>query len=162
MSTSRIIVKNLPPKVNEKRVSELFESCGEITDAKIIRTRAGISRKLCWIHVRRASPERGAEVTARSSVRLVYLWNQQSRTVTSRSSDLGASTQEVAPPSSRKKKQGRREKQRGKRVEGRGSEKLEESEEAAAESRTPQVEVCINARSTRVLTLQRKEYQTRE
>ena len=49
MSTSRIIVKNLPPKVNEKRLSELFTSCGEITDTKIIRTRAGISRKFGYV-----------------------------------------------------------------------------------------------------------------
>ena len=49
MSTSRIIVKNLPLKVNEKRLSELFASCGEITDTKIIRTRAGISRKFGYV-----------------------------------------------------------------------------------------------------------------
>ena len=49
MSTSRIIVKNLPPKVNEKRLWELFTSCGEITDTKLIRTSAGISRKFGYV-----------------------------------------------------------------------------------------------------------------
>ena len=46
---SRIIVKNLPPKATEKRLSELFSQCGEITDTKLIRTRTGVSRKLGYI-----------------------------------------------------------------------------------------------------------------
>ena len=37
--TSRIIVKNLPKHVDESRLREHFSAKGEVTDAKIMRTR---------------------------------------------------------------------------------------------------------------------------
>ena len=46
---SRIIVKNVPPKATEKTLSELFSQCGEVTDAKLIRTQSGLSRKFGFV-----------------------------------------------------------------------------------------------------------------
>ena len=46
---SRVIVKNLPPKATEKTLSELFSQCGEVTDARLIRTRSGLSRKFGFV-----------------------------------------------------------------------------------------------------------------
>lgn len=46
---SRVIVKNVPPKATEKTLSDLFSQCGEVTDAKLIRTRTGISRKFGFV-----------------------------------------------------------------------------------------------------------------
>lgn len=37
--TSRIIVKNLPKHVDESRLREHFSAKGEVTDAKVMRTR---------------------------------------------------------------------------------------------------------------------------
>jgi RNA recognition motif-containing protein len=37
--TSRIIVKNLPKHVDERRLREHFSAKGEVTDAKVMRTR---------------------------------------------------------------------------------------------------------------------------
>lgn len=37
--TSRICVKNLPKYVDDRRLREHFEAKGEVTDAKIMRTR---------------------------------------------------------------------------------------------------------------------------
>ena len=46
---SRVIVKNLPLKATEKTLSELFAQCGEVTDARLIRTRTGLSRKFGFV-----------------------------------------------------------------------------------------------------------------
>lgn len=46
---SRVIVKNVPSKANEKALSDLFSQCGEVTDAKLIRTRTGISRRFGFV-----------------------------------------------------------------------------------------------------------------
>jgi RNA recognition motif-containing protein len=37
--SSRLCVKNLPPYVDELRLREHFAAKGEVTDAKIVRTR---------------------------------------------------------------------------------------------------------------------------
>lgn len=37
--TSRLCVKNLPKYVDEARLREHFEAKGEVTDAKIVRTK---------------------------------------------------------------------------------------------------------------------------
>ena len=42
--SSRLIVKNLPKYVDEKRLKEHFGSHGEVTDCKVMRTREGSSR----------------------------------------------------------------------------------------------------------------------
>ena len=47
--SSRVIVKNVPPKATEKTLSELFSQCGEVTDAKLIRTRTGLSRRFGFV-----------------------------------------------------------------------------------------------------------------
>lgn len=46
---SRVIVKNVPPKATEKTLSELFSQCGEVTDAKLIRTQTGFSRRFGFV-----------------------------------------------------------------------------------------------------------------
>ena len=46
---SRVIVKNVPSKATEKTLSDLFSQCGEVTDAKLIRTRTGISRRFGFV-----------------------------------------------------------------------------------------------------------------
>ena len=42
-------MKNLPPRATEKTLSELFAQCGEVTDARLIRTRAGLSRRFGFV-----------------------------------------------------------------------------------------------------------------
>ena len=37
--TSRVCVKNLPSSVDERRLKEFFSGKGEVTDAKVMRTR---------------------------------------------------------------------------------------------------------------------------
>ena len=37
--TSRIIIKNLPKHVDEAQLREHFSAKGEVTDAKVVRTR---------------------------------------------------------------------------------------------------------------------------
>ena len=49
METSRLIVKNLPQKCTEEKLKELFSSCGEVTDIRLVRTRAGVSRKFGFV-----------------------------------------------------------------------------------------------------------------
>jgi RNA recognition motif-containing protein len=39
MATSRVCVKNLPKHVDEKRLREHFSAKGEVTDAKIMKTK---------------------------------------------------------------------------------------------------------------------------
>lgn len=47
--SSRIIVKHLPSKVTEKRLRELFSSCGEVTDVKLMKTRSGTFRHFGFV-----------------------------------------------------------------------------------------------------------------
>ena len=47
--SSRVIVKNLPGKATEKRLRELFSSCGEVTDVKLMKTKKGTFRKFGFI-----------------------------------------------------------------------------------------------------------------
>lgn len=49
---SRICVKNLPKYVAEDRIRELFSRKGEITDAKLMRTKDGKSRQFAFIGFR--------------------------------------------------------------------------------------------------------------
>ena len=47
--SSRIIVKHLPSKATEKRLRELFSSCGEVTDVKLMKTRGGTFRHFGFV-----------------------------------------------------------------------------------------------------------------
>jgi multiple RNA-binding domain-containing protein 1 len=47
--SSRIIIKNLPKYINEKRLKEKFEEKGEVTDVKLLKTQDGISRRFAFI-----------------------------------------------------------------------------------------------------------------
>ncbi|XP_058197334.1 multiple RNA-binding domain-containing protein 1 isoform X2 [Rhododendron vialii] len=49
---SRLCVKNLPKNVNEKRLREFFSQKGEVTDAKIMRTKDGNSRQFGFVGYR--------------------------------------------------------------------------------------------------------------
>ncbi|XP_020103411.1 multiple RNA-binding domain-containing protein 1-like [Ananas comosus] len=49
---SRLCVKNLPKYVNEDRLREFFSQKGEVTDAKIMRTKDGKSRQFAFIGFR--------------------------------------------------------------------------------------------------------------
>lgn len=49
MSTSRVIVKNLPQKCSEEKLREVFSLCGEVTDVRLMRTRSGTFRKFGFI-----------------------------------------------------------------------------------------------------------------
>ena len=46
---SRVIVKHLPSKATEKQLRELFSQCGEVTDVKLMKSRAGICRHFGFI-----------------------------------------------------------------------------------------------------------------
>ncbi|XP_074570750.1 multiple RNA-binding domain-containing protein 1 [Curcuma longa] len=46
---SRLCVKNLPKYANENRLREFFSQKGEVTDAKLMRTRDGKSRQFAFI-----------------------------------------------------------------------------------------------------------------
>ena len=66
---SRVIVKNLPPKATEKTLSELFAQCGEVTDARLIRTRTGLSRKFGFVGlVSDSQAQRAVETFDRSFI----------------------------------------------------------------------------------------------
>lgn len=49
---SRICVKNLPKHANEERLREFFSRKGEVTDAKLMRTRDGKSRQFGFVGFR--------------------------------------------------------------------------------------------------------------
>ncbi|XP_048601476.1 multiple RNA-binding domain-containing protein 1-like [Brassica napus] len=49
---SRICVKNLPKEVAEARLRDVFSKKGEITDAKLLRSREGTSRQMAFIGFR--------------------------------------------------------------------------------------------------------------
>ena len=49
MMSSRVIVKNLPQKCSEEKLRDLFSSCGEVTDVKMMKTRSGTFRKFGFI-----------------------------------------------------------------------------------------------------------------
>ncbi|XP_064986006.1 multiple RNA-binding domain-containing protein 1-like [Musa acuminata AAA Group] len=55
---SRLCIKNLPKYVNEDRLREFFSQKGEVTDAKLMRTKDGKSRQFAFIGFR---TEREAE-----------------------------------------------------------------------------------------------------
>ena len=46
---SRIIVKNIPTKIDETKLRELFEQCGQVTDVKIQKFRNGRSRHFGFV-----------------------------------------------------------------------------------------------------------------
>ncbi|XP_024158327.1 multiple RNA-binding domain-containing protein 1 [Rosa chinensis] len=50
--SSRICVKNLPKHVDDKKLRELFSEKGEVTDAKLMRTKEGKSRQFAFIGFR--------------------------------------------------------------------------------------------------------------
>ncbi len=50
---SRLIIKGLPKRLEEKELRELFSFAGEVTDAKVIRTRNGVSRLFGFVGFRR-------------------------------------------------------------------------------------------------------------
>ena len=47
--SSRVIVKHLPSKATEKRLRELFSSCGEVTDVKLMKTKGGTFRHFGFV-----------------------------------------------------------------------------------------------------------------
>ena len=49
LDMSRIIVKNLPKKTNEKQLKELFSQSGEVTDVKVITAPSGESRRFGFV-----------------------------------------------------------------------------------------------------------------
>uniref|UniRef100_A0A1J3HU11 Multiple RNA-binding domain-containing protein 1 n=1 Tax=Noccaea caerulescens TaxID=107243 RepID=A0A1J3HU11_NOCCA len=49
---SRIIVKNLPKKISEDRLRDVFSQKGEITDAKLMISKEGINRQFAFIGYR--------------------------------------------------------------------------------------------------------------
>ncbi|GFZ08340.1 nucleotide/nucleic acid binding protein [Actinidia rufa] len=51
-SSSRICVKNLPKYISEDRLREFFSQKGEVTDAKLLRTKDGKSRQFGFIGYR--------------------------------------------------------------------------------------------------------------
>ena len=66
---SRVIVKNVPPKTTEKTLAELFSQCGEVTDAKLIRTRDGLSRRFGFVGlVSDAQAKRAVDMFDRSYI----------------------------------------------------------------------------------------------
>ncbi|CAN6236209.1 unnamed protein product [Urochloa humidicola] len=50
--SSRLCVKNLPKGADERRLREVFSRKGEVTDAKVIRTKDGNSRQFAFIGFR--------------------------------------------------------------------------------------------------------------
>lgn len=46
---SRVIVKNVPSKIDERKLRELFEQCGHVTDVKLQKCRNGRSRHFGFI-----------------------------------------------------------------------------------------------------------------
>ncbi|TVU15799.1 hypothetical protein EJB05_39337 [Eragrostis curvula] len=50
--SSRLCVKNLPKGTDERRLREVFSRKGEVTDAKVIRTKDGKSRQFAFIGFR--------------------------------------------------------------------------------------------------------------
>ncbi|XP_066348229.1 uncharacterized protein [Miscanthus floridulus] len=50
--SSRLCVKNLPKGADERRLREVFSRKGEVTDAKVIRTKDGKSRQFAFIGYR--------------------------------------------------------------------------------------------------------------
>ncbi|KAG9455284.1 hypothetical protein H6P81_008188 [Aristolochia fimbriata] len=52
ITMSRICVKNLPRYIAEDRVRDFFSQKGEITDAKIMRTKDGMSRQFAFVGFR--------------------------------------------------------------------------------------------------------------
>lgn len=46
---SRVIVKNIPSKIDERKLRELFEQCGHVTDVKLQKCRNGRSRHFGFV-----------------------------------------------------------------------------------------------------------------
>ena len=46
---SRIIVKNLPGRISESRLKDLFSTCGDITDVKLVKTQSGVFRRFAFV-----------------------------------------------------------------------------------------------------------------
>ena len=66
---SRVIVKNVPPKATEKTLSDMFSQCGQVTDAKLIRTRTGVSRGFGFVGLASdAEAKRAVETFHRSFI----------------------------------------------------------------------------------------------
>ena len=49
---SRVIVKNIPTKINETKLRELFEQCGHVTDVKLQKSRNGRPRHFGFVGYR--------------------------------------------------------------------------------------------------------------
>lgn len=46
---SRIIIKNLPGRISESRLKDLFSKCGDITDIKLVKTQSGVFRRFAFV-----------------------------------------------------------------------------------------------------------------
>jgi multiple RNA-binding domain-containing protein 1 len=47
--TSRVIIKNLPKYVNEKRLRDMFGAKGEITDVRLMKSQEGVFRRFAFL-----------------------------------------------------------------------------------------------------------------
>eukprot|EP01047_Picozoa_sp_COSAG01_P108165 COSAG01_NODE_37112_length_508_cov_0.880196_1_plen_61_part_10 len=52
---SRLIIRNLPKHLTVKRLKEHFERQGEVTDARIMKTRDGRSRQFGFVGFKTAA-----------------------------------------------------------------------------------------------------------
>lgn len=46
---SRVIVKNLPGRITDERLKSRFSKCGDITDIKLVKTKAGVFRRFAFV-----------------------------------------------------------------------------------------------------------------
>eukprot|EP00624_Nannochloropsis_granulata_P005901 evm.model.NODE_4201_length_13017_cov_21.102097.1 len=57
---TRLCVKNIPKHVDERRLKEHFGERGMVTDAKLLRTKSGESRKMAFVGFRTEAEARAA------------------------------------------------------------------------------------------------------
>ena len=53
-------MKNLPVKCSEEKLREVFSSCGEVTDVRLMKTRSGVFRKFGFVGFQAAEQAQNA------------------------------------------------------------------------------------------------------